>query len=124
MTGNYFFLAPNTISSGADLMLEYVPSAIPLLSPLPTSQPSSLVFEDPEALASLNPHICLGRDSQNEYETKSMKGDEQQWNSKQINDFVHKLGFLDTGEESGDKIKDFLHISEVCMHWDTFAIVC
>ena len=108
-------------------MLEYIPPAIPqspLFSPLPTSQPSSLIFEYPEALASLNPHICLHRDSQNEHETETIKGDEQQWNSKMINDFVNKLGFLDTGEKSGDKIKDFLHISEVRMHWNIFAIVC
>lgn len=108
-------------------MLEYIPPAIPqspLFSPLPNSQPSSLIFEYPEALASLNPHICLHQDSQNEHETKTMKGDEQQWNSKMINDFVNKLGFLDTGEKSGDKIKDFLHISEVRMHWNIFAIVC
>ena len=103
MTGNYFFLAPNTISSEAELMLEYIPSAAsqpPLLSPPPTSQPSSLTLEDPEALFSLNPYISLHRDS---HETKTMNDDEQQWNSKQINDFVHKLGFLDTGEESGEE---------------------
>ena len=40
----------------------------------------------------------------------------QCWNSEQINDFVRKLGFLDTEKEGGDKIKHFLHINEVCMH--------
>ena len=39
----------------------------------------------------------------------------QHWNSEQISDFVRKLGFLDTENEGGDKIKHFLHINEVCM---------
>ena len=36
------------------------------------------------------------------------------WSGEQINDFVRKLGFLDTEKEGGDKIKNFLHINEVC----------
>lgn len=39
----------------------------------------------------------------------------QCWNSEQISDFVRKLGFLDTEKAGGDKIKHFLHVSEVCV---------
>ena len=40
----------------------------------------------------------------------------ESWTSEQINDFVRKLGFLDTGrEEERDQIKLFLHINEVCV---------
>ena len=40
----------------------------------------------------------------------------QRWNSEQISDFVRKLGFLDTEKEAGNKIKDFLHVNEVCLY--------
>lgn len=43
------------------------------------------------------------------------KGRRERWNLEQIGDFVRKLGFLDKAkeEEGGDKIKDFLHLSQV-----------
>ena len=39
----------------------------------------------------------------------------ERWNTEQIGDFVRKLGFLDKekDKEGGDKIKHFLHVSEV-----------
>ena len=37
----------------------------------------------------------------------------EQWNSEQIGDFVRKLGFMDTRDEGGEKIKHFRHISSV-----------
>ena len=47
------------------------------------------------------------------------------WRSNQIKDFVLKLGFLDTDEnrdmkkdgetKDRDKIRNFLHVTEVCM---------
>ena len=41
----------------------------------------------------------------------------ERWNSEQINDFVRKLGFLDSDKsDQGDDIKTFLHINEV---WST-----
>ena len=43
----------------------------------------------------------------------------QCWNSEHINDFVRKLGFLDTEKEGGYKIKHFLHINEVCISFGT-----
>lgn len=39
----------------------------------------------------------------------------ERWNSEQINDFVRKLGFLDTEKAGGEKIKHFLHINEVSL---------
>ena len=86
-TGNYHFQTSDTSGGGAELILEYIPSLSHQFPPtLPHSQPSSQ--EDSEV---------------------------QCWNSEQINDFVRKLGFLDTEKEGGDKIKHFLHINEVCM---------
>ena len=87
-TGNYLFQTPDTSSRGAELILEYSPSQ--QFTPTSLSQPSNL--EDPE----------LGMNT-------------QRWNSEQIGDFVRKLGFLDTEKEGGDKIKNFLHINEVCV---------
>ena len=52
-------------------------------------------------------------------------GSVELWRSNQIKDFVLKLGFLDTDEnrdikkdgntKNRDKIRDFLHVTEVCM---------
>lgn len=35
------------------------------------------------------------------------------WNSKQIGDFVRKLGFIDAGKEGSGQITDFKYISKV-----------
>ena len=90
-TGNYLFQTSDTSGSGAQLILEYSPSlshqSPPTLSP---TQPSNQ--EDSEMVVNM-----------------------QHWNSEQINDFVRKLGFLDTEKEGGNKIKHFLHINEVCV---------
>ena len=87
-TGNYLFQTPDTSSRGAELILEYSPSQ--QFNPTSLSQPSNP--EDPELRTSV-----------------------QRWNSEQISDFVRKLGFLDTEKEGGDKIKEFLHVNEVCV---------
>ena len=34
-------------------------------------------------------------------------------NMEQVKDFVRKLGFMDKEKEGGDKIKHFLHLSQV-----------
>ena len=34
-------------------------------------------------------------------------------NSEQIRDFVRKLGFLDKDQKGGDRVKNFLHLSQV-----------
>ena len=39
----------------------------------------------------------------------------EMWTREQINDFVLKLGFLDTQGEGVSHIKHFLHINEVCL---------
>lgn len=39
--------------------------------------------------------------------------DSERWSKEQIDDFVRKLGFLDS-EKGGDMIKNFLHVNEVC----------
>jgi len=90
-TGNYLFLTPDTSSSWGELMLEYSPPRLHQFPPpsLPSSQPSSLEDQDVVNM--------------------------QRWNSEQISDFVRKLGFLDTEQEVGDKIKHFLHVNEVCV---------
>lgn len=84
-TGNYLFQTPDTSSRGPELILEYSPSQ----QFTSLSQPSNQ--EDPE----------LGMNK-------------QRWNSEQIGDFVRKLGFLDSEQDGGDKIKHFLHVNEVC----------
>ena len=87
-TGKYLFQTPDASSRGTELILEYSPSQ--QFTPTSLSQPPNL--EDPE----------LGINMQH-------------WNSEQIGDFVRKLGFLDTEKEGGDKIKNFLHVNEVCV---------
>ncbi len=36
-------------------------------------------------------------------------------NIEQVKDFVRKLGFMDKEKEGGDKIKHFLHLSQVLL---------
>ena len=110
-TGYYLF---NTTSIVAELMLEYNPSIFHQSTPppLPSSQPSTL--EDPKALPLHMQTLQQELQSGHERET-TQTVNVQHWNSEQISDFVRKLGFLDTENEGGDKIKHFLHINEVCM---------
>ena len=100
-------------------MLEYTPSASHhtcVTSSLQSSQPSSL--EDVETVpphTQTFPDVVLQQESQNRHDTLVVNV--QRWNSEQINDFVRKLGFLDTEKEGGDNIKHFLHVNEVCLCW-------
>ena len=87
-TGNYLFLTPDTSSSGAELIIEYNPST----------------------LHQFPPHTLL-----TPIQPSSSDDNMQRWNNEQINDFVRKLGFLDSEKEGGNKIKDFLHVNEVCV---------
>ena len=112
-TGYYLF---HTTSNVAELMLEYSPSTFHQSTPppplFPSSQPSTL--EDPKALPLQMQ--TLQRESQSGHEREmTQMVNVQHWNSEQISDFVRKLGFLDTENEGGDKVKHFLHINEVCM---------
>lgn len=115
LTGTYLFVIPDTISSGVELILKYTPSISQLFFPSSPSQQSSP--EDPETVSAMisptNP------DRQIEKQVATSKG-KQHWNSKQIDDFVHKLGFLDIEKKCEDKIKNFLHVNEVRMHLDSY----
>ena len=46
----------------------------------------------------------------------------ERWSKEQIDDFVRKLGFLDSEKEGGDKIKNFLHLNEVVLMATCFII--
>ncbi len=46
------------------------------------------------------------KESEVKFQVKSM-------NIEQVKDFVRKLGFMDKEKEGGDKIKHFLHLSQV-----------
>ena len=48
----------------------------------------------------------------------------QRWNKEQINDFVRKLGFLDSEGAAGDKINHFLHLHQVCILSSRVTDVC
>ena len=87
-TGNYLLQTPDASCRGAELVLEY--SASQQFTPTSLSQPP-----------------CL--------EGSELGINVQHWNTEQIGDFVLKLGFLDTETEGGDKIKNFLHVNEVCV---------
>ena len=50
-----------------------------------------------------------------QHQSLNVVGDvERKWTGEQIADFVIKMGFLDTKKESGDDIKNFLHLNSVC----------
>ena len=101
-TGIYIFTLTSNISGGkAEIMLEYVPAihsgvATSMEGGTPRTLPRSMSY--PESDTGLN----------------AAKRAES-WNKEQINDFVRKLGFLDTQKGGGAKIKHFLHINEVRM---------
>ena len=107
-TGIYIFTLTSDASGGkAEVMLEYVPSTDSAVPPLlnvtsmeeggtPRTLPRSTSY--PESGTGLNAAKRL-----------------ESWSQEQINDFVRKLGFLDTQKEGGAKIKHFLHINEVCL---------
>ena len=107
-TGLYIFTLSSAASVGVDSMtLEYMPSARPTLS-----QPSSNTEDgvgQPRTLTSsgsFQETVGGGNGTQ-------LVSRKESWTREQINDFVRKLGFLDTQREGGDQIKHFLHINEV-----------
>lgn len=111
-TGLYIFTLSSGASGGeANMMLEYVPSAQPTLPPIshmdeggaPRTLPNSGSYHE-SGLAN-GAHVASRKENRNR---------------EQINDFVRKLGFLDTQREGGGQIKHFLHINEVHVH----AILC
>ena len=97
LTGHYQF--EFTSSEGIVMTLQYCPADNPQAA-LP-SQPSSL-----EDGSSQRPQPMKPSD-------KEGPGGKERWSKEQIDDFVRKLGFLDTEKEGGDKIKHFLHSNEV-----------
>ena len=42
---------------------------------------------------------------------------------EQINDFVHKLGFLDNIKEEDQKVQDFLQLNEVCLEFSAYHFI-
>lgn len=101
----------------------YTPSATHQ-SPPPLHQPSTL--ESLEAVSQQMELILSQTELQIGHEAKVKQvGSVELWRSNQIKDFVLKLGFLDTDEnrdikkdgntKNRDKIRDFLHVTEVCM---------
>ena len=92
-TGHYHFeFASN---EGIVISLQY--------SPAGSAQAFPSILEDG---STQNPEVL----KQNEKEGC----DNERWSKEQIDDFVRKLGFLDA-EKGGDKVKNFLHLNEVCL---------
>ena len=107
-TGSYFF---HTSSSVAKLMLEYIPF-------IPSSKPSCSL-RDPGEVPHKKQLTALQLETETKHENEEkLAVNVQHMNSEQIDDFVHKLGLLNTEKEGEDKIKHFLHINEVCVCWD------
>ena len=106
------------LGHGAKILLQYSPSTLTQTAfPRSPGQPSSL--EESEELAASTEKVCsqvmsrLESQYDGAKEARTQGSNVEMWNAEQINDFVRKLGFLDTEKEGGDKIKDFLHINEV-----------
>ena len=91
-------------------MLQYVPSTQPVVT-VPLSSEDGAPRTLPRSMSYPESGAGTGPDG-----GKRVEG----WNEEQINDFVRKLGFLDTQKEGGDKIKHFLHINEVESHANTY----
>ncbi len=105
-SGYYTFRLSSASTSRAEIMLEY-----DLHSSLPPGLRQPAQGSQPPSLDDMGPRSTFSRmDSRgDEYLSTTL----ERWNSEQINDFVRKLGFLDTEKEGGDSIKHFLHINEV-----------
>ena len=104
-TGIYIFTLTSDASGGkAEIMLEYVPSTNSAVPP-PLNDMSMEEGGTPPRSISY-PESGTGVNAAKQRES---------WSQEQINDFVRKLGFLDTQKEGGAKIKHFLHIDEVCL---------
>lgn len=105
-TGVYIFTLSSGASGGeAGMMLEYVPSAQHVIPPI-----SHVDDGGPPTFLRSGSYTESGLHVGNGTHVVSRK---ENWNKEQINDFVRKLGFLDTQREGGDQIKHFLHINEV-----------
>lgn len=105
LQSGYYTFRLSSASTGAELFLKYdLHSSLPL-GPRPPGQGSQ-----PPSLENMGPRTLPRMDSRgDEYPSTTT----ELWNNEQINDFVRKLGFLDTEKEGGDSIKQFLHINEV-----------
>ena len=89
-------------------------------------------FSSTEAIV-ISLHYCHGGSAQatpsgqscslEKKEAKEGSGKER-WSKEQIDDFVRKLGFLDSEKEGGDKIKNFLHLNEVVLMAYMFNYMC
>lgn len=104
-TGVYIFTLSSGASGGeASMTLQYTPAARLTLPPTSTGDDigASRMLHSSESFQETG--VVNG--------TQLVSRDER-WTREQINDFVRKLGFLDTQKEGGDKIKHFLHINEV-----------
>ena len=103
-TGVYIFTLSSGVSGGeAVMMLEYVPSAQPVIPPI-----SHVDNEGPCTLLHKGSYRESGLGNGTHVVSRK-----ENWNREQIDDFVRKLGFFDAQREGGDQIKHFLHINEV-----------
>ncbi len=105
LQSGFYTLRLSSTSNGsrAELFLEYdLHSSLPFRPASYGSQPPSMDDMGPRTIARMD---SRGDD----YPSSTL----EHWSSEQINDFVRKLGFLDTEKEGGDSIKTFLHINEV-----------
>ena len=93
-TGSYTFnLGGEEVGNGkGEMLLEYEAAAS---APLPPTATPTLEKSESQAM--------LGGSRKKE-----------RWTGEQIGDFLRKLGFMDVDKnKGGDKIKDFLHLSQV-----------
>jgi len=104
-TGIYIFTLTSDASGGkAEVMLEYVPSTDSAVLNATSMEEGGTPRTLPRSTS--YPESGTGLNAAKRVES---------WSQEQINDFVRKLGFLDTQKEGGAKIKHFLHINEVCL---------
>lgn len=103
-TGTYTFHLGGTDDVDGSMLLEYEPASTAVSSPTLTPQLEGAELPSFALIESRAGSDMMSRKT---------------WNLEQIGDFVRKLGFLDKDKEEkeGNKIKHFLHLSQVkCMH--------
>lgn len=101
-SGHYTFKRDISDTRIAYIMLEYIPA---------TYKPGESILEENGFVNTSEVPLLQHQDSQTESEKKMSSF--EKWSEEMINDFVRKLGFLDTESGRGRKIKRFLHINEV-----------
>ena len=91
------------------MLLEYEPSSAQLsVKESPKTRGSG-----ERSLEGPGNHIMSQRSLENQLSVEGSGVRIERWNSEQIGDFVRKLGFMDKEKEGGDRIKHFLHLTQV-----------